>query len=63
MLVMLFQQTQSLLSDFMKDHQQQQQKHSNKRQPFYNFVSSEADKFSDAQYDSKQMYWTFFLTR
>ena len=46
----LFQQTQSMLSDFMEDHQQQKQ--SNECQPFFNFVAAEADKFSDAQYDN-----------
>ena len=42
----LFQQTQSLLSDFLKQ--------SRERQPFYNFLVAEANKFSDAQYNNFQ---------
>ena len=33
----------------MKDLQQQREKQSRERQPFYNFVAAEADKFYDAQ--------------
>ena len=52
----LFQQTQSLPSHFMKDHQQQQEKQSRECQPFYNFMAAEAVKFSDVQYNNFQTY-------
>ena len=46
----MYRQTQVLLSDFLKEKNQQ----NSKRQPFYNFVTAEADRFTNAYYDRFQ---------
>ena len=46
----MYHQTRVLLSDVLKEKDQQNSEH----QPFYNFIATEADRLPDARYDSFQ---------